>query len=391
MPRFSAPLLVASLLTLLLSFDARAEATRIDRSLQAAQKYLLDRQSTDGAWRSTRYGLLKDGPSLTPHVAEVVYALAEFDTRSVNAAARAMSYLGMLVQPDEQLSDNVSLVYPTYTAAGAMRLGIITGAAPVAINAWSGLLRAQQLNESLGWRPADLEYGGWSYAITPPRRPVAGRQRGPWDWSNLSATTDALDALAISRKPDERDRVFTAALVLVRRCQNLSDDGSMTDARFDDGGFFFSPAEAIRNKAGPAGRDATGRERYRSYGSATVDGIRALQLCGVPVDDPRVIAARRWLQQHFSAERVPGDFIAANQDIRDATWFYYCRGAAHVLNDRPAVSAIVDALIARQRDDGSWVNSCSDGREDDPLIATPLAAAALLRCRATLDATTALP
>jgi hypothetical protein len=39
-------------------------------------------------------------------------------------------------------------------------------------------------------------------------------------------------------------------------------------------------------------------------------------------------------------------------------------------------------LIARQQEDGSWRNTAVDLREDDPLVATPLAASALAICRA---------
>ena len=34
-------------------------------------------------------------------------------------------------------------------------------------------------------------------------------------------------------------------------------------------------------------------------------------------------------------------------------------------------------LVGRQRADGSWTNGYTDAREDDPLVATPWAAAAL--------------
>jgi hypothetical protein len=37
--------------------------------------------------------------------------------------------------------------------------------------------------------------------------------------------------------------------------------------------------------------------------------------------------------------------------------------------------------MIRQRPDGSWANRFTDGKEDDPLIATPLALLALVNCR----------
>ena len=41
---------------------------------------------------------------------------------------------------------------------------------------------------------------------------------------------------------------------------------------------------------------------------------------------------------------------------------------------------LIEALLKRQHPDGSWTNTFTDGREDDPLVATPMAAEALLLC-----------
>lgn len=385
MQRWTGRCVLIVLLTLAISLRASADEpiARIDRALHAARTYLLQHQSPDGAWRSQRYGFLKDGPSLTPHVAWSLHLLAAEDAKSSVASERARVYLQTLIDAGDQLRGDLSLVYPTYTAAGALRLAAARPCGPDTpeARAWAKILLGHQLNESLGWKSSDLEFGGWSYAVAPPRRPQAGRGRGPWDWSNLSATVDALEALRESHASG-MDQVVSDALVLVRRCQNLSVDGSAVDARFDDGGFFFTPVEGLRNKAGAAGCDSSGRERFRSYGSATADGISVLLLCGVPPADQRIIAARKWLSDHFSTEHVPGDFVAANQDIRDATYFYYCRSATKVMDGQPIALAFVDAITQRQRADGSWSNPCSDGREDDPLIATPLAIQAMLHCRA---------
>jgi len=43
--------------------------------------------------------------------------------------------------------------------------------------------------------------------------------------------------------------------------------------------------------------------------------------------------------------------------------------------------ALARELIDRQNADGSWTNRFTDGKEDDPLVATPLALAALRICR----------
>src|SRR5882672_5572221 len=49
---------------------------QIDSSLQSAVKFLIEHQSPDGAWRSETYGFLKDGASLSPHVAAFLNQLS---------------------------------------------------------------------------------------------------------------------------------------------------------------------------------------------------------------------------------------------------------------------------------------------------------------------------
>src|SRR5205807_2342203 len=79
------------------------------------------------------------------------------------------------------------------------------------------------------------------------------------------------------------------------------------------------------------------------------------------------------IADHFTAGHNPGDFVPANEDIRDATYFYYCRGVSELLTSSTQARELIDELIRRQRDDGSWANRFTDGREDDPLVATPMA------------------
>jgi hypothetical protein len=71
---------------------------------------------------------------------------------------------------------------------------------------------------------------------------------------------------------------------------------------------FFSPTDPVWNKAGMAGTDRSGRLRYHSYGSATADGLRALFRCGLPPEHRRVVAARSWLERHFSVGSSPASY-----------------------------------------------------------------------------------
>src|SRR6478672_238308 len=55
-----------------------------------------------------------------------------------------------------------------------------------------------------------------------------------------------------------------------------------------DGGFYFSPIVLTANK-GREERDKRGMYYYRSYATATCDGLLALLACGVPRSDERVM------------------------------------------------------------------------------------------------------
>jgi squalene-hopene/tetraprenyl-beta-curcumene cyclase len=373
-----------------------ARVERIDKALSAASDYLLKLQSDDGAWHSDHYGPFKEGPSLTPLVLRTLLSTA---SKAAEARYRkGAAYLAAQVRSDGTIDPGPhGLDYPVYTSAGAVQvLSQPCNARHVrARDAWLVYLRERQLTEDLGWQPADKPYGGWGYSPRLPRKPKPNEPLLPLTESNLSATLSALEALqAAGAKAD--DPALKKAITFVRRCQNYSDDPKQREDAFDDGGFFFIYDDAARNKAGIAGKDRSGRERFASYGSMTADGLRALTLCGRPADDPRVVAARSWLEMNFRADSHPGKYAEDRRHNRDAVYFYYCCSVARALLaarlDELQTSGgkvrwaetLADALIRRQREDGRWSNPLVPQREDDPLVGTCLAASALAACRETL-------
>jgi hypothetical protein len=368
---------------------------QIKTSLTAASEFLAASQEADGAWRSTIYGPLKDGPSLTSHIAATLAACQV--EKSYEILQRARKYLVDLIAADGHFAPGASVTYPVYTAAGAiMALSQSANqrhAKPRA--AWITLLRSHQLGAQLGWQPADPAYGGWSYAHEPPS-PILGKPASPLAEPNLSATVFAIDGLQTAGSADT-DPAFQAAKRFVQHCQNWITDPQRRDPRFDDGGFCFVLNDPVRNKAGKAGADDDGHMRYKSYGSATADGLRALLACGVASDHPRVVAARRWLVDHFSAESHPGDYPEDRGHLREAVFYYYTSSIAQAFSaltaqahdsaDLPPAwpERLATALLSRQNTDGFWTNPAVDTREDDPLVATPLAMRALLTCQRALE------
>jgi hypothetical protein len=352
-------------------------STRIERALQAARAFLAERQSADGAWRSATYGLFKDGTALTPLV---VTSLLASEPAQGLPSLRGAGYLASLVRSDGDIDEGpYGLSYPAYTAALAILVLSHPGSPEFRGGraAWLKYLRERQLTEPLGWQPEDSDYGGWGYAHSLPRKRQFGEAGDLLTESNLSATAYALEALRAAGCPPG-DPAFGKALVFVRRCQNFG-----ADPDFDDGGFFFRDQDPVRNKAGCAGTDRLGRPRYASYGSMTADGLRALLTCRVPWDNDRVEAARRWLERHGDVTVQPGHFGPGRAFLRDGFYYYYCRSLARVLTARACeerVAELAGALLQRQRPDGSWSNEAVEGREDDPLVATPLAVLALVDC-----------
>jgi squalene-hopene/tetraprenyl-beta-curcumene cyclase len=367
-------------------------APRVDAALEKAARFLISKQSADGAWRSETYGMMRDGPSLTPLVMSALVFLPQGGDAGQAALRKGASYLAGFVDDKGQLKVGPrELLFPVYTAASASRVVVLVDRTPRNLrvqSAWLAYLREQQLNEALGWQPPDAEYGGWGYALDLPRKPAAGKPKEFLHESNLSATVFALAALRVAQTPDN-DPAYAQALAFVKRCQNFSDEKSAADAKFDDGGFFFMPGDDAQNKAGLAGTDRFGRARPRSYGTMTADGVRALLRCGLANDHPRVVAARQWLERNFSAAHNPGEFSADRAVLQDATYYYWVWAVSHtflalgmdkVRTPKSSVdwpAALAAELLARQRADGSWTNRFTDSKEDDPLIATPWAAAAL--------------
>lgn len=362
-----------------------------DTALSRGRQYLQSAQSRDGAWRSDKYSSFRDGPSLTPLVLLALEG-GRSSSETNTAFTRGIDYLVGLVRPDGTIdTGQFGLSYPVYSGALATRVLSRPGMERhhIARDAWLADLKSRQLDESLGWSLENVAYGGWGYCHSIPKKPKPGEFMPQLLESNLSATVFALDALRAAGVPPD-DPAYRKALVFVRRCQNFADDPEHTDAKFDDGGFHFIYEDPARNKPGPAGRDRHGRQRFRSYGSTTADGYRALKHCGLGEEEPRVRAALSWLRSHVAGAGHVGDYPPERAGDRSALDFYFAWSMAQALPDMPSELArpwavgLVTGLCDRQHPDGYWCNPSKAVREDDPLLATALVVTTLQLCRDTL-------
>ena len=314
---------------------------------------------------------------------------------------RGVRFLEGFVGGDGQIREPAAspFVYPVYFSAAASWVVVLEEREAANLRAqaaWLRYMKERRLDASRGWKPEDPYFGGWGYFVGIPERSKDARAGpGPLE-SNLSSTLWGLGALRFAGVPP-KDPLYGEILSFVVRCQNFPPDGEASQPAFDDGGFYLSPLDDVLNKAGSAGKDARGRTRFRSYGSQTADGLRAMLRCGLPGDHPRVLAARKWLEQRFDPAANPGEFPPSREVLRNATYYYYAWSLSHALANLgllevrrdgrriPWADALADALLERQKSDGAWANPLGDSKEDDPLIATSFAASALAVCRRTIS------
>ncbi len=218
-------------------------------------------------------------------------------------------------------------------------------------------LKKLQWDESEDVQPDDVRFGGAGY----------GKSQRP-DLSNTAFLLDALKAAGVG--PD--DPAMKNAVIFVSRCQNLESEYNTTPfaSKVNDGGFYYTPAAGGNSQAGN-----TADGGLRSYASMTYAGLKSMIYAGVDAKDPRVQAAFKWIQKHYSLEENPG--------MGQAGLYYYFHTFAKAL-DAMNLKVLEDAsgkkhdwraeltnhLLSLQKENGSWVNPEKKWFEGDPNMAT---------------------
>jgi squalene-hopene/tetraprenyl-beta-curcumene cyclase len=288
--------------------------------------------------------------------------------RAIDFQFRSRAAHGYVQAPDGS-SD-----YPNYaTALTLLAVAMRGGEAGQRIPELRAYLIAAQQTDRLPWEADEGNVGSWGLVGGDPADPSSQRD------GNLSATRLALEALAASGGAPRP--LLDRAVRYLSRLQN------------PDGGFrFASQSDDLLNKAGAQSPDdGTSEVVARSYGTTTADGLCALLACGVSITDPTVQAAIAWLDAHDVISEVPG-FPEAGAAIsepsaREGLRFYYFAAFAGAMVRCPDAkfsergNRLAEHILNLQKADGSWVNSSSSQREDDPLIATAWTVTALSSLR----------
>jgi squalene-hopene/tetraprenyl-beta-curcumene cyclase len=312
------------------------------------------------------------------------FAQAGLTAKRDAAARRALAYVTERTHPGRDFQPDLGGGMANYVASMVL-MGLAAqqdqalAAETESVRNW---LTVNQWDQAEGIGPKSDWFGGAGY----------GNHSRP-DLSNTQLMLDALHDAGVSAD----DPAVQRALVFVARNQNVREnDAAWAQHGTFDGGFVYTCANGGESFAS----DAQGEGRYgekmppetralRSYGSMTYAGFKSMLYAGLAPDDPRVVAAYRWIQEHYTFKENPG---LGGQGL-----YYYLHAASRAMlasgaiaipapapKDGAAAPAarnwrndLVDALLGTQRADGSWVNGADRWQEGQPDLVTIYAVLAL--------------
>ncbi|MBI4585721.1 MAG: hypothetical protein HY717_17045 [Planctomycetes bacterium] len=356
--------------------------------LDRAAGWLWKKQGEDGGWHSETYGLLRSGQALSPFILHALLGIPpEIHTVPRPAVERTFDFIRRRADSNGVLglADPDFLEYPNYATAFALRCLHMAGRREDAelIGKMHGHLLAEQYGRERGFDESHPAFGGWGFGGKhPPGQP------GHMDLSHTRAVLEALREAGV-----QEAAVFERAQAFLRLVQRhpsearpqppLSGNPDRSGRRAPyDGGFYFSPVVLPANKALAEPGDEHTAPHFRSYATATGDGLLALLAAGAPAEDERVRAARKWLESHPRLDYPEG--VPARQPLEwgKALFFYHlaARAEAYRALQQPGGwrEEIAKLLQPLQRPGGSFLNDRSHlMKEDDPLLATALAVKAL--------------
>ncbi len=346
----------------------RAVAASGDAVLDAIRRgiaFLEVHQEEDGEFSK---GLLDPKPAFTALVVDAMvkspdgprYATSDSVRRACDAIVSHQQPDGGIYTPAFGLGNYcTSIAVMALKTAGENRH-------EQAIEKALGYVRASQLGEGTG-----SHRGGFGY----------GAGTGEADLSN---TLQSLEALRQAGAGSD-DPAIRAAIEFVTRCQNHSETNDSAWAS-SDGGFVYRPANS---KAGTY-VDESGKVGYRSYGLMSYAGLMSLLHAYVDKSDARVVAAVRWVSEHYNLDEnvalgPHGLYyyylvMAKALDAHGERWITTSDGVRH-----DWAAELSAAIVRRQRGDGSWTNVDSQRwMEDDAVLVTAYMVRALTHCHAAL-------
>lgn len=341
---------------------AAADPSKVSTARERAIDFLRTSQSEDGSWTTNQ----------TPGISGLVIAAlldsgVPLDDPTIEKALKNLSSFvqadGGIYSPKSDLRN-----YETCISLLAFHAANKDKRYDKVIAAARDFLKKLPWDDDKGVKPDDARFGGAGYGAS--SRP---------DLSNTAYLLDALKAAGVGKD----DPAMKNAVIFISRCQNLESEFNTLPfaSKVNDGGFYYTPAAG-----GDSAKKKEGEEALRSYGSMTYAGLKSMVYAGVKADDPRVVAAVKWIKKNYS--------VAENPGMGKAGLFYYYHLFAKALEamklenltDEKGVEhdwrkELGDHLVSIQKPNGSWVNSEKRWMEGDPNLSTAFALLTLAYCQ----------
>ena len=195
---------------------------------------------------------------------------------------------------------------------------------------------------------------------------------------------------------DAEDPAFTRAIIFISRCQGIDSNQMLGELIENDGGFIYATSinkdliGVPESKANPDEMDEALQGKpvsgLRTYGSMTYAGFKSYLYAQLDAADHRVTAALGWIANNYTLDRNPG----MPEHMKQQGLYYYYMTFARALNaygqatlqtadgeHHDWANDLIDALVSRQRADGSWTNDADRWMEGDPNLVTCYALIAL--------------
>lgn len=349
-----------------------------DQAINKGIAYLRSTQGEDGSWTP------KSGPAVTAIAVRAMLGRRDISADDP-AIQKAVAFILKHVQPDGSIHPGFLETYNTALSVSA--LSMIKGDPKV----------AEAVKNAVAW----LKKTQWQGGMTDPQgKPVTedhpfyggfgyGGKHGRPDFSNSQLALDALRDAGVASD----DPAFQRAVIFATRLQGVPENKMFGD-RIEPGGGAIYATSVNKEQVGVpqtfTKREVTssdGKTLLATYGSMTYAVFKAYVLADIDRKDPRVRAAYRWIQNHYTTEHNPG--MAEDEKLHGH--FYYLMTMSKTLDawgattiataegkNRDWANDMVDQLVQSQRPDGSWTNPADRWMEGDPNLVTGYALHALL-------------
>jgi len=329
-------------------------------AIARGQAYLVGQQAENGSWGDGNVGI----------TALCAQALLETGkTVKEPPVRKAVDFIVTYQQEDGGIYDQGLRTYTTSIALMVLVKADPKAYAEPIAKAKDYLIR-HQWDEPESIDQGNPWYGGHGY----------GEHQRP-DLSNTQYFVEAMHEAGVPKDHPLWDKVVT----FVSRSQDRSESNDGVFVGTDSGGMIYSPNAGGESKAGTVDLPG-GRKGLKAYGSMTYAGFKSFLYAHLDRDDPRVQAALDWLRRHWTFEENP--------ELGQQGLYYYYQTVAKALaawGDGTITDArrrrhdwkaeLTQAVVRRQKPDGSWVNEADRWFEGYPPVPTSYALIALAQCR----------